>query len=136
MGQYFCVGGGEGSQPLTLISLLQMLPGHLNNDLRRDFKKICKSHIPVGRQLGRHTLALSRCINRKSLTAVLEGNKTGSFYYTLHREAEVAGNSNAWQKVGAGKTVLNNLNCIANGITTRKLKSLLHRWELAKGQYR
>ena len=136
MGQYFRVGGGEGSQPLTLISLLQMLPGHLKNDLGRDFKKICKSHIPIGRQLGRHTLALSRCINRKSLTAVCEGNKTGSFYYTLHRGVEGAGNSNTWQQVGAGKTVLSNFNCVANGTTTRTLKSLLHRWELAKGQYR
>lgn len=46
----------------------------------------------------------------------------------------MAGNSHIWQQVGAGKTILSNLNCIANGTKTRKLKFLLPRQELAKGQ--
>lgn len=77
----------------------------------------------------------SQCINRESLTAVYEENKTGSLHYTLHRGVEVVGNLNIQQQVGAGKTILSNLNCIASGTMTRKLKSLLPHWELAKGQY-
>lgn len=69
-------------------------------------KKKCKSHIPIGKGLGCHTLAMPQCINRESLTSVCEENKTGSFHYTLHRGGEVVGNLNIQQQVGAGK------NCI------------------------
>lgn len=62
---------------------------------------------------------LSHRINRESLTAVCEENKTGSFHCTLQRRGRSNGELKYMAAGGSRKTVLGNLSCTANGTKTR-----------------